>query len=463
MTNPATAAVLAAQWSNPTGFLSLLMIIGGPVIQVALAQISGPRFVPICFSFGWISYIFSMIPALAGDGRLMPAVDYACKVINLRTGYARTNRSWIIGRLLRDLEATKEPEPNVALRVVIYKSVRFGGTGSGDSVIRLTSGWLGWLGLGGILCQLVVSIVPVVLDRDWAVAMIAGSGTILCLATAALPQWRVEKLACRDASDKNIAITVGNGSPHVVVILGEGTCLDLEDLAGAEGPRHARPWEMRGWFARPGKQARVGLWHGLPIYFWATRLFWAVSLLVWAALLLSVVALKANAWYLIAVGTIGTVQNAVVAAARCNPGMRGLKLVEYRDLIGAKVMDVLMDLERLEAGCGKPLLKEFFPGGLDVPKDRGEQRWWDATTNRAKDTAEGHAQAEEPSPHLVLTENGENARQTYDDKRYSEEYRGKRYDDAKTELGKPTRGIRPLLAIDGKEKGNDKACSLSRM
>ncbi|KAM3547998.1 hypothetical protein ARSEF4850_009678 [Beauveria asiatica] len=442
MADTSTTAVLTAQWSNPAGFLSLLMLIGGSVIQAALAQLSGPRFVPICFSFGWISYIFSQIPALAGDGRLMPAVDNTCKVINLETGYGRTNRSWIIGRLLRDLETSKEPVPNMALRVVVYKAVRFGDAESLNGVLRLTSGWPGWLGLIGILCQLVISIIPVVIDRDWSVIMITVAGTILCLATAALPQWRVEKYACRDVSKKKIGITVGNGSRYVVVILGDGNCLDLEDLSSAESPRHVRPWETRGLFAKPGKAAKVGLWRGLPVYFWATRLFWLVSVLFWAALLLSVAALKANAWFLMAVGTIGTVQNAMAAAARCDPEMRSLKLVQYSDLIGEKAMDVLMDLERLEVGCGQALVSEFFPGGLDCPRDQGEKLWWDAAAEAAKYAATDHAPAEES---LANKTRWWNMRKTYDTERFSEKHRGGRYEQDELQQlqpAKPSRGTR---------------------
>lgn len=430
MADISTTATLAAQWSNPANFLSLLMIIGGPVIQVALAQVTGTKFVPICFSFGWISYVFSMVPALAGDGRLMPTPDYACKVINLETGYARTNRSWVIGRLLRDLEATKYPETNVALRVVVYKAEKF----KGRHHIPLSCGKSSWLSIVGILCQLAISFVPFVLKRDWAIPVITMGGTILCLATAALPQWRVEKLACRNASTKKIAITVGNGSRHVIVILGEGNCFDLEDLSGSEGPRQARPWMKWGWFA-------------LPTDIWVTRVFWMVSIVLWSILLLSVVALKANAWFLILIGTIGMVQNTFIAAVQRDPETRGLKLAEDIDLIGAKVMDVLMDLETWEPGCGKPLLKEFFPGDLDMPEDRGEKQWWDATTGKERDPETEHnvgieqgINKDEPP---AERKGVEDSRRKYDDKRYADEYKGKRFDlDDNVEIksGKTTRG-----------------------
>ncbi|KAI9740313.1 MAG: hypothetical protein M1834_004891 [Cirrosporium novae-zelandiae] len=482
--NSTTASVFAAQWKNPTGFLSLLVIIGGPVIQTALAQVTGPPFVSICFSFGWVSYAFSMIPALVGDGRLMPSADYVCKVINLETGYARTNKSWVLGRLLRDIEATK-PLSNEALRVVVYRAVK---RANGDI---LDPGWTSWCGLIAISLQLGIAVIPLALYTDWGIIMITALGTGICFATAALPQWRVEKLTCRLKSEKNIAITVGNGSRHVLVILGQGDGLDIEDMAAGEGPRHARPWFRSGWFVRfvnedknsiivsrknvlrdhrraksdsslsieeamdayiydNGLTPRVKMWGGIPLPFWATRLFWMIFILFWSVLLLSVVALQANAWYLVAIGTIGMIQNALVAATGRAPETRGFRLVPKLDLIGEKVMDVLMDLDELEPGCGRTLLKEFFPGGLDVPKDRGEQDWWD---EKKKRDVEANNNDEVP-----IKEVGEKDKNRYNETRYTEQNHSKRYSaEGVIEPTKPTRGkkngITPAAVNQGNKAG----------
>ncbi|KAF5232072.1 hypothetical protein FOXYS1_15808 [Fusarium oxysporum] len=458
MADNSTASLLAAQWQNPTGFLALLMIIGSPIIQVALAQATGPLFAPICFSFGWVSYAFSMIPVLAGEGRLMPTVDYPCKVFNLESGYARANRSWAVGRLLRDLEA-REPLSSEAMSISIYKAVR---RPPGDI---LYPGKTRWFGVAAILLQLVIAIIPCALHGDWGIIMITTIGTCLALSTAALPQWRVEKLACRLNSKKKIAITAGNGSRHVIVILGEGNGLDIEDLAAGEGPRHARPWQRFPRFAHFYDTARVeqpvpqktilsdarernssismeeaidtyiktkkltpevNRWRGLPSLFWITCILWAVFAIFWAGLLISVVALKGNAWYLVAVGSIGMIQNALVAAASRKPWARGMVL-NYRLLLyGDKVMDTLMDLDCVLPGCGRALLKEFFPG--DLSEDQGEKEWWDKKKKidlREKGQAANHAQP------------GEVVVGRYNAMRYKEENYGKRYD-----MGRPrhTRG-----------------------
>lgn len=388
MAGNSTASIFAEQWRNPSGFLSLLMILGGPVIQTALAQLTGPAFVPICFSFGWVSYAFSTISALVGDGRLMPPPDNACKVINLKNGYARTNRSWVVGRLLRDLE---EPLSSESLLVSVY-----GAKAPPDKSVAGAKS--GLFGSAAIIIQLIISIIPWIRHHDWGIFMITAAGTCIALSTAALPQWRVEKFACRAKTSKDIAITAGNGSRHVVVILGNGHGLDVEDLAAGEGPRQQRPWKKVGWFIDK-KTGEAKLFRGLPQAFCMTRLTCAIFILLWAGVLVSVIPLTENAWYLVGVGTIGMIQNAIIAAASRTPESRGFHLERPFKFNRGKVMDVLKELETWRAGCGRALLKEFFPAGLDP--DRKENEWWDEKERKDRGeraTSDGESQEERAQP-----------------------------------------------------------------
>lgn len=93
---------LARGWKGPGDVVSLLMIINGDMVQKALAQLSGDTFVPVAFSFGWVVFSIQAFSTALGTGRLMPAPDMESIVINLRSGHQRVNRSWILGRLLRD-------------------------------------------------------------------------------------------------------------------------------------------------------------------------------------------------------------------------------------------------------------------------------------------------------------------------------------------------------------------------
>lgn len=61
-----TAEALAGQWGNPTDISTTLMIIGGDIVQKALAQGTGLwYFTPVCFSFGWVSYAFIALVIIA--------------------------------------------------------------------------------------------------------------------------------------------------------------------------------------------------------------------------------------------------------------------------------------------------------------------------------------------------------------------------------------------------------------
>jgi hypothetical protein len=57
---------LKTQWQSPSDILSLLLILGPEVVQRALAQVTGTRYVPVAFSFVWVAYSFTALLAVAG-------------------------------------------------------------------------------------------------------------------------------------------------------------------------------------------------------------------------------------------------------------------------------------------------------------------------------------------------------------------------------------------------------------
>jgi hypothetical protein len=97
--------LLGTQWTEPGDIFSVLLILGGDVIQLSCAALAGnPGLLPapIAFSFGWVSYAMSAVLSAIGENRILrcaPKVDV--KVINLKTGYAQSNRSWVLGRLVK--------------------------------------------------------------------------------------------------------------------------------------------------------------------------------------------------------------------------------------------------------------------------------------------------------------------------------------------------------------------------
>jgi hypothetical protein len=104
---------------------------------------------------GWVAYSINALVSAVGENKLMPLPDCQYIVINGKSGYSRSNSSWILGRMVRDYkswmgsdvdkkvsevidekweelkaeaEVNKKSEPQrprqVGLRVSIYASAR---------------------------------------------------------------------------------------------------------------------------------------------------------------------------------------------------------------------------------------------------------------------------------------------------------------------------------------------------
>lgn len=378
-----TVSQFTAQWSNPSDVMSLLLIIGGDIIQTALAQTTGSRITPVCFSFGWVAYSFSTLVRVLGDGRLLPMPDFPTKVFNLESSYVRDNKNWVVGRILRDNELFMnkiEQHAGAGIRIAIYTA----DPRPADRETTNVYSEIIWLGV--TLVQLGVAAIPWGRNGEWGIFLITASGVCAAIMAGSLPQWRIEKIPIRKRSSKYIALTSGNGSRDIMVIYGAKVALDLEELAASESPRCDRVWESVKIFSEPvrtkeGMQRRrtdgseirrTHMFKGLPRGLWLTRVASFVQVIFWLALLITVTGLKSHTWYLVGVGSLGMLQNAMLAAAARRPERRGLPLTLVDTIVTNNVMDGLMDLEATISGAGQVLRDEFFPGSLR----ESEYYWW---------------------------------------------------------------------------------------
>ncbi|KAJ5348598.1 uncharacterized protein N7506_001851 [Penicillium brevicompactum] len=391
------ASSFRAQWVNPSDLFSILLIIGGDVIRLALAAVTGGHITPVTFSFGWVSDAISALLTAQSEDRLMPpSPDSSLRVINLGTGYTRFNRSWTLGRVFQNYEfwMPAEVEQRLQNHPVLYQDEE-AGIADTETRAKLTAttetslnsrkfvsphqarlcvgvyewaldghhhvakpvyDWVYWLGIVVTVVQLGISAIPFALYRDWSIFLVTVAGTILAYASGALPQWRKEKWACRNLDKrKDVALTLGNGTQHVIVVLGAKGGLDLEDMAGGQ--------------------------------FNTTRLMTFLLAVLWILLLLSSTGIQEHAWYLLAVGGTGMLQNLITAGAPRQPAMLGIPLrLAMRLNVGNeatpipmvfaefKVMHTLMELELGFEGAGRALLPEYFPGGGSLQP--WEERWW---------------------------------------------------------------------------------------
>jgi hypothetical protein len=236
-----------------------------------------------------------------------------------------------------------------------------------------------------MLLQHCIAAIPIGLYREWGIMLVTAVGTVLAVMAGALPQWRIEKCSGSSTSKNNFALTVGNGSRDIMVIRGNGKCIDLEEISAIQMPRSSRAWESHPLLSRqvfedgklqthrngvPCRETRC--YRGIPIGFWITIVVVAIQSVLWVALLIAVAGLRSHVWFLLGVGSLGMLQNVIIAASSCDPEKRNLNLQLVEVITTRKVMDGLMDLDVGYEGFGDALLKEFFPGKLR-PK---EDEWW---------------------------------------------------------------------------------------
>ncbi|TCD60854.1 hypothetical protein EIP91_009403 [Steccherinum ochraceum] len=276
-----------------------------------------------------------------GGGRLMPPADCDSILINARNGYAKANQSWILSRIVRD---------HISITADSGLTLSFFRTSKPQKHTKPGvphRDWVYWSGVVVISVQLGIAVIPGAVNDDWNTLIVTAAGTLLALAGGAIPQWQNEKWACRRRKPGDrpevVCLTRGNGSKDVIVIVSKGDGqLRLEDLANV-------------------RDSRAGY----------TMLFTSVLAILWFGLLLTVAGLQSHAWYLLAIGSLGMVQNYVAAGVRRRPSASGIHLEETEVVWAEKVFEALVKAETRERGVGLSLLPIFFPGGLR----EHEEKW----------------------------------------------------------------------------------------
>lgn len=314
--------------------------------------------------------MYSLMAAV-GDSKLLPEPDHSCIVINGDSGCLRENKSWILGRLVRDYESWMHPDVRqkvefiidskwlhlksearcrgqklperpiqAGLCVSIYESDdEFICGQKNDMLLYLQS-------IVIAIAQIGIAATPCAISGDWGVLAITVCGIALSSATASLTHWRYEKWACRRLQKKSkYVLTSGNGNQHVIVILGDAGFLDLEDLASGQ--------PVRG----------------------SVFLRWIIGslTLLWGLLLIFASGIKDNSWYLLAIGTVGIIFNVYVAGVSKDPRCNGLP-VKLKTVLGhRKVMQALYLVEEEYPGLGRNMRDVFFPGGELRPQEK--EKW----------------------------------------------------------------------------------------
>ena len=383
--NQASFNEMASHWYNPVSLLPLLLLVGAEVLHDATARHVGNfLFAPVAFSFGWITYVFSLVTAATGDGQLLPKANRKVQVVNSDNGSMRENYSWVLDRLVGDNEGKfqhitrpatlpKDSTGNVSLMVDIFEGKRFDGQGMKASGVF-------WMSFLVIIVQSIISAIPWMLHDNPSIFVVTILGSFLAIVTASLPQWAAEKWSSRRLSKKRaFFLTRGNGHQYVMMIVGHPGSFDLESMATYR-----------------------------PAYTLGTSWMLSVLATCWIALLITISGIKTDIWYLVAIVGLGFVQNTIAAALPCKPEELGMMLQPYKacptitgyqrtpeakralkkkafDELDLKkvdaqndvrdVMGTLMELEKHFPKAGAALLPVFFPGGAVSYESTALTRW----------------------------------------------------------------------------------------
>ncbi|KAK3690243.1 hypothetical protein B0T22DRAFT_536974 [Podospora appendiculata] len=387
------AEELLRPWQSPGDIPSLLLLIGGDVVQRAIAQLTGvyvqvgPKLpkvyvTPVAFSFGWVAYAFMTLASVIGGKQLMPpSAEINSTVIECATGFQRANQSWLLGRILRDPAGTllalvsgslpqwglkkwpgrrlNPPRPEAAaadtpvqekgMAAPNVPDLESGATSLSHRPISPTN--LNAQAVGGPGCSSPQG--PEVRDdRE----------------TSGKPSWKRNKT-------KPVCLTRGNGYCYAVVIIGSGRAWDLETMAAATSESlPATPWVL------------------------------GALAIAWMTLLVSVSGIKLGTWYLILVGGLSMVQNVYASSVPRSPETNGLKLTPFSDrptIIGSSasesdfwdgngdgevsddevgVRGAIRELEKTLPGAGFSLMPVFFPAIIrferELYRDSKEARFW---------------------------------------------------------------------------------------
>jgi hypothetical protein len=179
------------------------------------------------------------------------------------SGHKRTTNTWVLGRLLRDLEYAVDREMAHETEHAPPAASRDGDTRPAKTVDGQVTEHPTWTdapiesgsitnptaraktwetlrvdvyevenpdgrsqgvpssGFVAIAVQLIISIIPWIIDRDWGVFMVASLGSALSLVESSLPQWQEEKWPggrSQKRGGPTVILTRGNGSRYAALI-----------------------------------------------------------------------------------------------------------------------------------------------------------------------------------------------------------------------------------------------------
>lgn len=332
------------------------MVLGGSIVHTALAvTTASPRQDSPYFGCGWLSYSLSaLLPALAGTCDLLPRPETNCKVLNLRSGHTRFNNSWLLARVLRDLELRHVHSVSPSgLFIDIFDAVA-----PTEPLCWLATLHENATSLKIMFSQLAISVFVIFAHHDISVFLLFALCVLLMQTITSLPAWGKQKLSARKDGGKGAvcALMRDVGSCYVSIIRNaDPEVWNIEDLAGSGDTQYDYIHALEG-----------------PILVLVLLSFLAFTIL-------STQLSDLNAMYMLAILSLGTVGNLLAAALPRESWTHDLNLEPVGVISDDReALKALQKLEETYEGLGETLVKNFFPGGLGL----NEKTWWEEIKER---------------------------------------------------------------------------------
>ncbi len=121
-----TLSQLRTQWMNPSDVSAVLMIIGGDVVRTALAQSAGLWFTPVCFSLAGSPTLSRRSLASWETADFCRRQTTPLRSSTSTQATCARIKNWVIGRILRDHEASisRRTRCDEGVRISIFKACK---------------------------------------------------------------------------------------------------------------------------------------------------------------------------------------------------------------------------------------------------------------------------------------------------------------------------------------------------
>ena len=188
-----------------------------------------------------------------------------------------------------------------------------------------------WASLAAFLLQIISAALSI--PSSLLPALVLGFGYYSIKTIKDLPQWNAENFNCRKGTHETYFLSSGNGSPHAIIIRGNGIGLNLEDLAANRIPQTDR----------------------------RTYVTIIMAFLV-SILMLYFIALDGLSASMSTILLLGTFNNILIAGAPRSAADHGFHVKESKRIHNDSVIKALASVEEDVAGAGFAMLPVFFPG-----------------------------------------------------------------------------------------------------